>query len=152
MRFCAAVFFTVGLLITASPARADNHCPPGEIYRIFVLVNQIRAANDLAPLEMNNQLMISARQRAFNLADREVLSHDGWRDSILKAGYMSLPIAENIAYGYQDGIQAVKGWYESRSHRLNILESAYRYMGVGCVKGRTGRLWWSQHFGGARDR
>ena len=52
---------------------------------------------------------------------------------------------ENIAYGYGDPEQVVRGWMNSEGHRKNILSASYSKIGTGCYKsGNT--LYWSQFF------
>jgi uncharacterized protein YkwD len=53
--------------------------------------------------------------------------------------------AENIACGQNSPESVVSSWMNSSGHRANILNSDYRYIGVGCAY-YNGSYYWTQEF------
>lgn len=97
-------------------------------------------------LAENAALDVAAQNHSVKMAGGAGLTHDGWDTEIRAAGYTGGSIAQNIAYGYS-ATEVVDGWMASAGHRANILNPAYRDIGVGCVN-KNGTLWWTQDFGG----
>ena len=64
------------------------------------------------------------------------------RTRLHKAKYNWSATAENIAYGQMTVKELVKGWIDSPSHCLNIMNPVYTEMGS-AVKG----IYWTQVFG-----
>lgn len=57
-------------------------------------------------------------------------------------------VGENIAYGYADGNAVSQGWWNSPSHKANILNSSFNRIGIGYAKHADGRKYYVQVFGG----
>ena len=162
-RFALTIIVTVGLLSTQSesavagsqneydlghsPTLRQYPCPRGFVPATLNLINSIRLEHNLFPLRASESLMDSANLRTFDMANKLRLTHDGWRESIVNAGFNGLSRAENIAAGYNSPYEVVKGWLESRLHRENLMDENYIYTGIACARGADGRLWWTQHFG-----
>jgi len=53
---------------------------------------------------------------------------------------------ENLAYGYKKPKEVVKTWMSSKSHRENILNPEFEYIGVGYYKDIKGIIYVSQLF------
>lgn len=53
---------------------------------------------------------------------------------------------ENVAYGYADAAAVMGGWMGSPSHRENILNCRYTYIGVGLSYSADGTPYWTQQF------
>ena len=126
-----------------------HECPAGTNAAILALVNQQRAANNKAPLNEESHLDWSARAHTIMMAQQQVLTHDGWSDTIVQSGYhVTYMIAENIAVGYPSPDSVMNAWMNSSGHRANILSASLRDIGISCVADQNGARWWTQDFGG----
>ncbi len=65
-------------------------------------------------------------------------------------GITNVAAAENIAAGYKSPAAVVAGWMNSTGHRKNILNSAYKKMGIGYTYVKSGDMgysdFWAQLF------
>ena len=58
-------------------------------------------------------------------------------------------IGENIAAGWGSGAAACRSWIVSSKHRHNMLDSSYKWIGVGYASGDRGYgTYFVQNFGG----
>ena len=96
--------------------------------------NTQRARNGLPALQIDMQLMQSARRHAAWMASRRSLQHT------------SSAVAENIAMGQSSSGEAVQDWMTSPGHRANILSSGHARIGVGAYRGANGQIYWCQQF------
>lgn len=100
--------------------------------------NQRRAQAGLAPLAANAQLSQAAQAKATDMANRNYWAHntpDGvqpWT-FIANTGYNYTRAGENLACGFNDSNAVITGWYNSPSHRDNMLGAAYKDVGFGIV-------------------
>ncbi|WP_050986770.1 CAP domain-containing protein [Streptomyces somaliensis] len=122
--------------------------------RVVDLVNAERAGAGCPALRVDDRLQRAAQGHADDMAARDYYAHDtpegrGPGDRIGAAGYRWSTWAENIHRGPGDPAAAVRGWMESPGHRANILNCAFRDIGVG-VTLRSNGPWWVQNFGAAR--
>ena len=128
--------------------------PSGFETAVLDLVNQQRAAQNLRPLNWNNQLHEAARDHSEDMAANNYFSHtslDGrtaW-DRMEDAGYQWGSAGENIAAGYSTPQAVVNGWMNSAGHRQNILSPGYCDLGVGYAydPSSTYDHYWTQDFG-----
>ena len=108
------------------------------------LVNEERAKYGLQPLEISEKLMKTAKMKSEDMATRNYFSHtdpDGYTLYKQIEGLDNYwTIMENIAGGdYPD--LAMNLWLNSTFHKEQILNSEYKYIGVGFKNG-----YWTQHF------
>ena len=96
--------------------------------------NMNRIRHGLAPLQIDEQLMGSARRHATWMARNRVMRHT------------HANVAENIAAGQNSSQQAVGDWMNSPGHRANILNGSYRRIGVAAYRGADGQVYWCQQF------
>jgi len=127
------------------PARADP-----VVQRLVEAHNQERAREKLPPLKLEARLEEAARAHARDMADRQVMSHDGGDGStptqrIVRAGYHFLRTGENVAAGYRDVPAVIQGWMDSPPHRKNVL-GEFTEIGVARVEGKDGKLYWCADF------
>lgn len=118
--------------------------------RVIELTNQYRAANGVAPLKYNAALTRAAQDFAQLMADQNFFSHTspdgtGPGTRIERAGYDAYTWGENIGMGYVTAEQVMQGWINSAGHRANLLNSAFKEIGVGYAKGSS--AYWVQNFG-----
>jgi uncharacterized protein YkwD len=101
---------------------------------VVTQTNAHRARYGLPPLEIDMQLMDSARQHAAWMASRRSLQHT------------SAGVAENIAMGQGSSHEAVQDWMSSPGHRANILNGSHGRIGVGAYRSANGHIYWCQQF------
>ena len=117
---------------------------------VLRLVNQRRAEAGLRALEPDPRLCAAAQIRADEIT--ELFEHtrpdgSGCFTVLDSLGILRGTAGENIARGYDTPAEVVDGWMNSPDHRVNILDPAFRYLGVGCVVlGK--RAFWVQLFTG----
>ncbi len=121
---------------------------------VLALVNKERAAAGCGPLAANAKLTAAARAYSDTMARSGVMSHTGPDGSTMTtrveaAGYGWSRLGENIARGQSDADAVMKAWMNSPGHKANILNCAFREIGIGVHKG-DGGPWWTQNFGTPR--
>lgn len=112
-------------------------------YEVLSLVNAERQKVGAAPLVMDESLLESAMHRA---AETVILWSHGRPDGTLCFTINSQMRAENIAWGANSSQSVMDGWMGSPGHKANILNGAYKGVGVGVVK-YNGAYYWVQCFG-----
>ena len=126
---------------------------------MLCMTNYARAANGLAPLNLNRQLGRAAEQKSADILTCDEFSHEAcgrpFQFWIQRYGYLKgcWRAAENIAWG--TGSYATVGsiftaWLESPDHHENIL-GPYKEIGIGLrvgeVEGYEEAAVWTQDFG-----
>ncbi|MBX3467891.1 MAG: hypothetical protein KF878_13510 [Planctomycetes bacterium] len=138
----------------ARAAPAALRPTPEELEQVR-LTNEHRMALGRAPLELDLRLVAAARGHAADMARLAFFDHaspvpgcESPGDRLARAGYEG-PGGENIARGPETPRAAHEQWTASLAHHRNLLDPAWRAVGVG----RAGRLW-TQCFGadGAYER
>ncbi|MFO7631456.1 MAG: CAP domain-containing protein [Caldilinea sp.] len=132
--------------------------------RVVELVNRERSNNGLAPLKRISALDRAARYHATDMGMDNYFSHDthdrngGTLVKVcgaferMRVWYDWWTAAENIGAGYRTPEDVVLGWMESDGHRRNILNSAFREIGVGYFRGAGDyNVYWVQTFGARSD-
>lgn len=117
-------------------------------------VNSYRNEVGSEPLSLNNDLNIAATIRAMEMAySLAGLSHTRPNGSSCFTVLSDLGInlgwnsGENIAYNYANASSVCNGWYNSSGHKENMLNSSYKYLGVGMYE-LNGIKYWVQIFVG----
>lgn len=140
----------------ATPAARTSAPPPapapqGVAGQVVALANKERAAAGCGPLKEDAQLRAAAQGHSDDMAARDFFSHTnpdgadpGQRTTA--AGYRWSTYGENIARGQQTAKSVMDSWMKSPGHRANILNCAFRDIGVGIHQG-SGGPWWTQNFG-----
>ncbi|WP_256107262.1 CAP domain-containing protein [Streptomyces sp. ODS05-4] len=140
---------------TAAPAppAAPRAAGTADAYaqRVAALVNTERRKAGCAALRTDTRLRAAARAHAKDMADRDYYAHDSPEgedagDRLDAAGYRWRTWGENIHRGPRDPARAVRDWMASPGHRKNLLDCAFKDIGVG-VDLRAGGPWWVQDFG-----
>lgn len=112
----------------------------------FRATNVQRAEHDLTKLDRHKCLRRMAVRHAKRMAGAEEISHQDLTKVLSRCNMQT--VGENVATGYKTGKATVnKGWMNSPLHRLNILNPAWRKMGIGARKGEDGRWYVCQLFG-----
>ncbi len=126
--------------------------PSGPVAEVVALVNQERAKVGCPALTVNAKLTSAAVNHSKDMAAHANMSHTGSDGSdpgerITRAGYTWMTYGENVAYGYSTPEQVMTGWMNSPGHRENILNCAFKEIGVGLAGPNS---YWTQDFGAAR--
>ncbi|MDB5095674.1 MAG: polymerase [Cyanobacteria bacterium RYN_339] len=115
-------------------------------------VNRERAKAALPPLTLSRELNTVAAARSQDMAARNYFDHtdpDGhdpfWH--LQQAGIAFRTAGENIAEGQATPESVVSDWMNSPGHRANILNPAYRTIGIGVASSSHGTVW-TQDFSG----
>ena len=101
---------------------------------IVSYTNQERTRYGLPPLEVDKELMETARE------------HAAWMTRNRSMVHTSRPVAENIAMGQPHSSDAVRSWMNSSGHRANILNPGHRRIGVAAFRTESGTIFWCQQF------
>ncbi|MFI8962810.1 CAP domain-containing protein [Streptomyces sp. NPDC053493] len=122
--------------------------------KVVSLVNTERRKAGCEPLRADPQLRQAAQSHADDMAAHGRYSHDGpdgsnAGDRIAAAGYSWSTWGENIHRGPRTPARAVEEWMNSDGHRENILNCAFKDIGVGVNLASNGP-WWVQDFASAR--
>ncbi len=115
---------------------ANSFAPSDFEQQVIDLVNQERAAVGCPALTTSYQLMNSARSHSSDMALNDIFSHRGSDGSTVEqrinaTGYTWNTYGENIAAGYSTAQSVFDSWMSSADHRSNILNCAFREIGVG---------------------
>ncbi|NEA45402.1 CAP domain-containing protein, partial [Streptomyces sp. SID10815] len=136
---------------TATGAPPAQPAPAGTVAQVIALVNQERSKAGCGPVTDDSRLDAAAQAHSDDMAARNFFEHtnpDGKDpgDRITAAGYRWSTYGENIARGQQSPESVMDSWMNSPGHRANILNCAFKNLGVGVHKG-SGGPWWTQDFG-----
>jgi uncharacterized protein YkwD len=101
---------------------------------IIEQTNAERARYGLPPLEVDLELVKSAR------------AHTIWMTTYQTLQHARQPVAENIAMGQRDQYEVLNTWMRSPGHRANILNGAFRRIGVAAYRVGEGTIFWCQQF------
>jgi uncharacterized protein YkwD len=160
----------LGLLGGTPRASAQGIDVAGFKTRVLQLLNEERAASGLPALRRVGPLESAAQSHSEAMRSATdggpvFLSHtdpDGssMADRVSRAGYQWFSLGENIAAGQRTPDEVVRGWMNSSGHRANILNGAFRDIGIGLAVGpgtwpngyRSAQvLWWTTNFGSSRN-
>ncbi|MEU9234122.1 CAP domain-containing protein [Streptomyces subrutilus] len=134
------------------PSTPPTAAPSGPAAEVVALVNKERAKAGCSALTVNAKLTAAALNHSKDMAAHSNMSHTGSDGSdpgqrITRAGYAWTTYGENVAYGYSTPEQVMTGWMNSPGHRQNILNCAFKEIGVGLAQPNS---YWTQSFGAAR--
>lgn len=106
--------------------------------QIFDLTNTARVRRGLDPLQWHDSLASVALGHSNDMRDNKFFdhvspTHGKLADRVKKAGIPYRIIAENIAAGQSDAIEAHEAWMNSHGHRVNILNPDLVSLGVGAI-------------------
>ena len=122
----------------------------GQKAELLRLHNEARAEHGVAPLCVQENLMAAAQRHAEGMIERDFYAPDtpeGLRpaDRISRAGYPFATCGENNNRvsgldvgepGREELREAFESWMESSGHRENILNPAFREVGIGLSTGQ----------------
>lgn len=136
VRTLVAIVIAVGVVVApASPAAASD---TGEL---ISRANGARSSGGLASLSTHGELMSRAQEWAQRMANEGRIYHSNVGARV-KAPWSK--IAENVGVG-GSAAQVHQAFMNSSSHRRNIMDPAFQYIGVGTAW-RDGRIYVAQIF------
>ncbi|WP_308130073.1 CAP domain-containing protein [Kitasatospora aureofaciens] len=141
---------TTAPTITSAPTPVGGGAAPSDAQQVVDLVNAERAKAGCAPVTAEPRLAGAAQSHSDDMADRNYFDHaspEGYHaDHRIEAtGYRWSTWGENIARGQKDPAAVMDAWMNSPGHRANILNCAFKQLGVG-VRTGSGGPWWTQVF------
>ncbi len=154
-----AIIAASAILIVATPAAAavvhtSRNVTSAEgttsASRAFTLVNQERSKAGCATLQLVSKLQIPAERQSRDQAARDRMGHDGANGAPSNSRLRGLGYsrwAENVAQ-FQTAQAAVNFWSTSPAHRATMRNCAFRETGLAVARSISGRLYWTQTFGG----
>ena len=110
------------------------------IKELFDTTNTIRGDSGLEPLRLNPTLSRAARRKAEDMFKNDYWAHisptgvEPWY-FILDEGYDYSYAGENLAKNFNTSKEVVGAWYQSPSHKDNLLNSNYEEVGFAVVHG-----------------
>ncbi len=150
----AAAAMLALLLFAVDPAPAQARCAGARIRvtprtvaaagaATLCLLNAQRRRYHLAPLRGSAQLARAAYAHSVAMVHRHRFEHGAYIARIRRSGFLagahSWMAGENIAWGARGRstpMAIVRSWMHSPPHRANILNGAFRWIGVG-IAART---------------
>ena len=149
------------LTLLASSASALEY-EPKEL-DFLALINQYREDEGLDALLLCDALSDASEKHASDMAKFSFFDHSTVRSDFFPAG--STPwdrirmcgydyytnMGENIAAGQMTAQTVFEAWKASPSHDANMLNTTYRVIGIGLVRGGPYGYYWATDFGGYED-
>lgn len=112
------------------PAVASSYL--GQSRLSWYYTNALRAKNGLSALAWSDAAAKVATDYSKVMAEKEVLEHDGsFGDRLTSEGILWHYAGENISEGYFNLYFVCDAYYNSESHRENILNRQFTHVGMG---------------------
>lgn len=110
--------------------------------------NAARRAAGAGPLQLEMRVAAAAAGHSAYQAQTQTMSHRGSGGSnagirLTAAGYTWTTWGENVAAGQADCETVLSGWLGSTTHRANILNPAFRHIGIGMAMDVNGVPYWT---------
>jgi hypothetical protein len=132
-----AIFIALlGVAAALAPPAAAESTPSAFGSRLVTLINQARAQHGLRALTVASGTSTVAANWTSHMASAQALSHNPNLASQLESHGSPnwTTYSENVAFGDQSSADAMfTNYMNSSEHRANILDSSFRYLGVGVV-------------------
>jgi len=131
-----ALTISFGVFALPKTSHAANYSPA----ELISATNANRAEHNLTALTTNAALEQAANAKAQDMFAKNYFGHTSptgtapW--TFFKASHYTFTAAgENLAADYVDGADIIPAWMSSASHRKNVLNPAYRDIGMAVVDG-----------------
>lgn len=117
-----------------------------EDQQIFDITNIIRDRYHVGTLTYNDQVATVAYNHSVDMKTNKYFSHESPKYGSLANRFTRAKISykeagENLAYNYTDAGAVVEGWLNSEGHRTNLLNKAFKEVGIG-----TYQKYYTQNF------
>lgn len=121
---------------------SSAHAAPITPESVLRAMNERRAEQGLAPLRMDERLMLAAGDRMRHMEEDGYWSHESpaglspfvW---LAARAYSHRVAAENLAAGFETSEVLVQAWMESPGHRNNIMSVEFEHCGISIIDGAT---------------
>ena len=125
--------------ITPPSFNTTGTAPSPREVAIIRAMNAVRASSGVGPLRFGRALTRAARSHSVDMARRGYFDHGPFVQRLRRFGVHAPYIGENLASGTSPlGPAAiVQMWIASPPHRQNLLDPAFRRIGVGVAGGST---------------
>jgi uncharacterized protein YkwD len=143
MRFLRPFILLLACVVSVAPAgEATASSSRAYTSALVQAINGVRAANGVAPLQVDVRLVHAAQGQDSYLASAGKLDHSGADGSSVqtragRAGYHGSMVGENLAAGMGPAA-TVRAWMSDAGHRANLLEPHYHLVGVAVMTGTLG--------------
>lgn len=107
-------------------------------------LNSFRAEHRLPPLAYSATLAGAAYAHAHDMARRNHLDHNGFKERAKLSGSTS---AQNVLWGCEDQDCAIRQWAKSAEHRKNMLMKGVSAYGIASAVSDNGRKYWVMELG-----
>lgn len=151
---------TAAAMETVTVTGTENY---DEARKVLDIVNKERTALGLDPLELDDDLMETAMQRAAELSVLYSHTRPNGSDcfTAFPTGTTSFSgWGENIAIGYSSAAEVMEGWFYNErelyeagerdltkvGHYLNLINPDFKSIGIGCFE--QGTFYWEQALSG----
>lgn len=129
-----------------SPAGSRPAAPPSPERQLVDLVNAQRARAGCGPLRVDPRLHAAAQKHAEDMVARRFFAHadpDGVRAGtrLTAAGYRWSQWGENLDLGPGAASGVFAHWMDGGIHQSNMLDCAFKDVGVGVATGPAGHYW-----------
>lgn len=119
--------------------------------QILDLTNSIRAKKGIPALLWSEKAAASAKKHSEDMASQDYFSHTNKKgqspfERMRATGIYYRYAGENIAAGQNTAMAASHGWLNSGSHRKNLLNEKFMYLGVGTAFGGSYGKYYTQNF------
>lgn len=133
-----------------------SYCANEHEFEMLQLINELRAENDLEPLELSQPLGVAAELKANDMAEQDYVAHESPEgqdpeDLLEEVGYTyNTAIGENIAGGEEGAGATFDQWLDSTDHREIMLGEEFTAVGIGRAHNpdSTYDWYWAAVFGG----
>jgi uncharacterized protein YkwD len=103
-------------------------------------INHYRHEHGLHRLTIGWRLQRAATAHSVNMATHHMLSHSSWSGTnwltrLRAYGFKGSWAGENLAVGLWSPRHTMRAWRASPDHNANLLNSHYRVIGIGVVRG-----------------
>lgn len=135
--------------VKPAPSKPENNITISAVEQaVLNLTNAERQKAGLSPLQADQNLMASAREKSKDMATKNYFSHTSPTygspfDQMKQFGVTYKAAGENIAMGQRNAEAVVKAWMDSPGHRENILKPNFTHIGIGYVENGN---YWTQQF------
>jgi uncharacterized protein YkwD len=121
----------LGSVARATPTRSE--------YAVVRAMNTVRVSHGVRPLLVGSALTRAARSHSVDMVHRGYFDHGAFVQRLRNFGVRAPYVGENLAFGTKPlGAAAiVQMWMASAPHRLNLLDPAFRRIGIGVAGGTT---------------
>lgn len=153
-----AVALMALIAVQLDPSKPAQAADDSEEMTFLAIINVDRQNNGLDPLAISPTLTRVAQWMSQSMTSQNYFGHTDWlgRDPFQRMAdfgyYFNTWKGENLAAG-RAGAQAVfDQWRDSPSHRANMLNPNYQFIGIARAQGGYYGWYWATEFGGYDDR